>query len=234
MKFIKPKRKVNKIFLHCSAYPHQDLIGNDLVDEIENWHLEREFNGIGYHYIIDHLGSLLEGRSLERNPAAQIGHNSRSIAICLDGLFFNQFNKSQFKTLETLALEFDKAYKQVITYHGHCEVANKECPVFDYPAVLGLDRSGRRVSSQRTSFEKYEPSLFETNIGRRILEITSRGEDVKLLQEQLGVKVDGIFGRETYMAVVEFQRVNNLVGDGIVGPITCETLQNDTLENLIK
>jgi len=46
--------------------------------------------------------------------------------------------------------------------------------------------------------------------------------------------VDGVFGRETYMAVVEFQRVNNLVGDGIVGPMTCEVLQNDTLEDLIK
>ena len=233
MKFIKPKRKVNKIFLHCSAYPHQDLIGDDLVDEIENWHIEKRYNGIGYHYIIDHLGSLLEGRSLERNPAAQIGHNSRSIAICLDGLHFNQFNDLQFDTLLTMANVLDNNYDN-ITYHGHCEVSTKECPVFDYPAVLGLDRDGRRTGGYRPLRERIESSAFETNIGKRVLELTSRGEDVRLLQEQLGVKVDGVFGRETYMAVVEFQKVNNLVGDGIVGPMTCEVLQNDTLENLIK
>ena len=29
-----------------------------------------------------------------------------------------------------------------LTFHGHCEVSNKLCPVFDYRKVLSLDEFG--------------------------------------------------------------------------------------------
>ena len=48
----------------------------------------------------------------------------------------------------------------------------------------------------------------------------SRGEDVKKLQQLLGVTVDGIFGVNTEAAVKQFQLRNGLTIDGIVGPKT--------------
>ena len=48
----------------------------------------------------------------------------------------------------------------------------------------------------------------------------SRGIDVKYIQQQLGIKVDGIFGPVTDRAVRDFQRKNRLKVDGIVGPVT--------------
>lgn len=53
-----------------------------------------------------------------------------------------------------------------------------------------------------------------------------RGDDVKQLQDFLNNKghncgiADGIFGPKTKQAVISFQLVNKLLGDGIVGPIT--------------
>lgn len=52
------------------------------------------------------------------------------------------------------------------------------------------------------------------------LKYGSRGEDVKTLQQKLGIVADGIFGRDTETAVKAFQSNNNLVADGIVGPQT--------------
>lgn len=223
MNFVKPNRKVEKIFLHCTAYPHQDLIGHLLIEAINRWHVARNFREIGYHYVIDKNGQLLNGRSLESNPAAQSGHNSQTIAVCLDGLYFNQFNKDQFDTLEKLAKEIDESYDNKVTYHGHCEVANKECPVFDYPAVLGLNRSGQRVRSYRSLNEKTDSS--NDIVGNRILSLTCKGKDVIKLQELLGsIIVDGIFGQDTYNSVIKFQKDNDLVTDGIVGPITWREL----------
>ena len=50
------------------------------------------------------------------------------------------------------------------------------------------------------------------------------GADVKTLQGKLGVSADGVFGRQTYHAVREFQDRNGLHVDGIVGPTTVEKL----------
>jgi len=58
----------------------------------------------------------------------------------------------------------------------------------------------------------------------------SKGEQVRLVQEKLKQygyltgAVDGIFGKETYDAVVWFQRKNGLTVDGVVGKATAAGL----------
>lgn len=62
---------------------------------------------------------------------------------------------------------------------------------------------------------------------QRILKLANplmKGEDVKKVQEKLGVSVDGIFGQKTRSAVVSFQKKIGLSPDGIVGPKTWEKL----------
>ena len=50
-----------------------------------------------------------------------------------------------------------------------------------------------------------------------LLKVGSRGSQVKLLQEKLGLGNDGIFGRGTERAVKEWQSKNGLTADGLVG-----------------
>ena len=50
-----------------------------------------------------------------------------------------------------------------------------------------------------------------------ILKIGSSGEDVKKLQEKLGLKSDGAFGPGTEAAVKKWQNDNGLTSDGLVG-----------------
>lgn len=55
-----------------------------------------------------------------------------------------------------------------------------------------------------------------------ILKNGSKGSDVKLLQEKLGLTVDGDFGPGTEAKVKAWQTANGLTADGIVGTGTCE------------
>lgn len=130
--FIKPRRKVTKVFIHCSA---SDNLKHDNVATIERWHKERGFDGIGYHFYIDKLGQRFKGRDIEKTPSAQKGHNTGSIAICLGGLDnFTELQKGSFKDF---CLQIKKALPN-ITFHGHCEVSPKSCPNFDYKTLLNL------------------------------------------------------------------------------------------------
>lgn len=137
--FQKPKRPVDRVFLHCSASDHA---AHDNIATIEKWHQERGFNGVGYHYFIRKDGRIETGRDLERIPAAQAGHNTGTIAICLHGLEKRNFTAEQRITLIRLCVAINKAYEGKVTFHGHREVASKECPVFDYVGWLELDPEG--------------------------------------------------------------------------------------------
>ena len=59
--------------------------------------------------------------------------------MCLDGLYVEQFNAMQFETLHTLVKGIENAFGPgTLTWHGHCEVSAKACPVFDYRGELGI------------------------------------------------------------------------------------------------
>ena len=57
-----------------------------------------------------------------------------------------------------------------------------------------------------------------------ILKVGSKGSEVKLLQEFLGIVADGIFGKGTESAVKRFQTKQGVTADGIVGPITWDLM----------
>lgn len=67
-----------------------------------------------------------------------------------------------------------------------------------------------------------------------LLKKGSKGNEVKLLQEFLGIEDDGIFGKGTESAVKKWQSKNGLHADGIVGPATWNTMgiiSTDNTEN---
>jgi peptidoglycan hydrolase-like protein with peptidoglycan-binding domain len=54
----------------------------------------------------------------------------------------------------------------------------------------------------------------------------SQGRQVEMLQEALGVGVDGVYGSETEHAVRSFQSAHGLTVDGVVGPATIAALRS--------
>jgi len=145
-KLTKPKRLVNKIFLHCSASD------NPLHDDsrvIEKWHVERGFTEIGYHFFITKSGDIQEGRSLEKRPAAQKNRNLCTIAICCHGLDKELFTHKQKISLRALCIRLYDLLGGIVTFHGHCEVdSGRSCPVFPYKDWLDLDENGRMKLSK--------------------------------------------------------------------------------------
>lgn len=226
--FQKPARPVSRVFLHCSA---SDNPNHDSAAVMDRWHRERGWSGIGYHFFIRKDGTLEIGRDLEKVPAAQEGNNTGTIAICLHGLEKDKFTEAQFRTLWKLCDQINRAYAGKVTFHGHCEVAAKACPVFDYRALLGLNRAGKvMVAAQDiTSANGSEAGISTLGAkpaGAPVLRIGMKGPDVRALQAlltQLGYftgTIDSDFGPRTRAAVLAFQADNGLDPDGKVGQMT--------------
>lgn len=106
------------------------------VKDVDAWHRQRGFQGIGYHYLIGLNGEIWRGRPIEAIGAHTLGQNAKSIGVCyVGGLDLNgkssdtrtPAQKSTLvKLLKSLKVQFPKA-----TIHGHREFAKKACPCFD-------------------------------------------------------------------------------------------------------
>ena len=128
------KRNIKELIVHCSATPE----GKDYsVDTIRQWHLQRGFSDIGYHYVIYRDGSIHIGRDESVIGAHCTGHNTNSIGVCYIGGVATdgktpkdtrtaEQKQSLIKLLKELKIKYPQA-----SIHGHRDFANKACPSFD-------------------------------------------------------------------------------------------------------
>ncbi len=96
--------------------------------------------------------------------------------------------------------------------------------------------SGSRVITPYTPPTVIIPTLITTtptittpNTIQRIIKLKSprmTGDDIKEIQSYLNTKlnlkliIDGIYGTQSHLAVISFQKLHNIKQDGVVGPIT--------------
>lgn len=128
------KRNIKEIIVHCSATAE----GKDFtVAQIRQWHLQRGFTDIGYHYVIYRDGSVHVGRPEEVSGAHCTGHNTISIGVCYIGGCASDGKTpkdtrtaAQKKALLELLRELKKKYPSA-KIHSHRDYANKACPSFD-------------------------------------------------------------------------------------------------------
>ena len=135
-------RKIDKIVVHCSATRPEWMASegiNAQMKEIDAWHRDRGFDMIGYNYLVSRNGEAVQGRPLEKTPAAQKGHNTGSIAICLiggfgsdaDDLATEHYTPVQlaraYSLIRELQEQFNVKNDNVI---GHNRLSTKACPGF--------------------------------------------------------------------------------------------------------
>ena len=78
-------------------------------------------------------------------------------------------------------------------------------------------------------YETSEPVIEKEDYNMRIISKGSKGKAVKIWQVIVGVTADGDFGNNTYKATKQFQKLNGLQTDGIVGPKTWSAGLNSNL-----
>ena len=136
-----------------------------------------------------------------RPPPPRPGTTAATIAICLHGLTRERFTKAQYRTLVELATAMDDAYAGMLSFHGHCEVSSKSCPVFPYRAVLGLDSHGAMAFHPTDSpgFADAPLATDDAASSPPTLRITSKHPQVTTMQHLLSgaghpLEEDGLFG----------------------------------------
>ena len=141
-------RKIDTLIVHCTATRAAwwaDRRPQEKVDEVRSWHVEkRGWSDIGYHYLIDRDGTVVEGRPIEKTGAHAKGYNKTSVGIALfgghggheDDAFDMHFTPEQDRALRKLIAQLRMEYPSINTVMGHNEVSAKMCPCFQVTSWL--------------------------------------------------------------------------------------------------
>ncbi len=126
------------IVIHTAAHAHGGTVYDTSATEIDNWHKQNGWNGIGYHYVIRFDGRVEKGREEYMTGAHARGLNSSSIGICFSGHGdIQMLTQHQLDTGLKLVQSLIKKYNIPIdNILGHREIGkiagvpdpNKTCP----------------------------------------------------------------------------------------------------------
>lgn len=157
-------RKLTEIIIHCTATLPEwwsDRSAEEKVREVRSWHLAKGWSDIGYHFLIDRDGTVVEGRPIEKTGAHVKGHNTGTIGISLFGghgasstdKFEDHFTPEQDAALRTLVGKLRDTYPSITKVTGHNEYANKGCPGFNVGSWItnAKPQEPRTSASQSTT-----------------------------------------------------------------------------------
>lgn len=108
------REKTDYIVIHHSTVPNHQT-----VEEVHQWHLNRGWDGIGYHYFIQKDGKVFEGRPRDSKGALVPCINNRAIGICLEGNFNKEtIGAKQWEACVKLAALLEMQYRAKTHQHG--------------------------------------------------------------------------------------------------------------------
>ena len=143
---LKANRPVNEIIVHCTATKEGDHF---TVGHIREWHLDRGWKDIGYHFVVYLDGTVHVGRPLDRKGAHVRGRNAGTIAIVYVGGLDRKGRPKDTRTtdqkvsIRTLLQDLLIFNPSITRISGHNQYANKACPCFD------ADAEYRNVDAER-------------------------------------------------------------------------------------
>ncbi len=173
-----PRKETNRIFWHCTAHREgQEVTYDDL------WRIHVEQNGwshIGYHYLIQLDGTVVECRPEDRVGAGASGHNADSVHISYAGGMDAEYKhakdtRTQAQKDALYALTQQLLEKYGLDWEdvwGHNEVSSKACPSFDVDADIAA-----HFNAEPGDPEPGDPG--DGAIGLRIKQLETENADLK-------------------------------------------------------
>ena len=142
------RSKTDEVILH-----HAEA-SSATVWDINQWHLDNGWVGIGYHYYIRKDGSIYRGRPEWAVGAHATGHNDRSIGICCEGAYMTEtMPAAQLASLKALLRDIMGRYG-TLALKRHRDVNATSCPGDNFPWAEAQDYM--KEDDQMLSYEQFK------------------------------------------------------------------------------
>lgn len=136
--------QIKEFFLHHPADPSHELAHIDTDQEqdayargIQNFHMDgRGWNDIGYSFMVFQDGRVFRCRGRDRVPAAQLGHNTGTIAVLCVTANGERPSNELYLALVHLKDKMDRLVGRDLRVRAHGDVFSTECPGPEIRALI--------------------------------------------------------------------------------------------------
>ena len=207
------------------------------VRDVHEWHLAKGWNGIGYHFFVAKDGTIWTGRPLNAVGAHAYGVNSVSVGVCFEGNFESETMTETQRNAGLWLVNWLLEKYPAADVKKHSDFNATACPGHNFPFAdfknLVSDNGGSPVLRFQKaavrdgfSFPKYgcdgQYGRETDSVARRAVVRRYNGKYLlpnltSLVQQIVGVTVDGKCGPKTEEAIRQFQIRNGLDVDGRFG-----------------
>ena len=191
------------------------------VQDIDSWHKERGWVGIGYHYFIKKDGRIFKGRPDWAIGAHCPGFNDKSIGVCHEGNLMTEEMTQEQKEASIWLNKKLMAEHGITSLYQHGKVYPTSC--------AGTNFAENEIFTASLSRSYTPVAQVVQSDDRTWLQVGDSGDRVKDLQSKLSelgytISVDGDYGKQTKNIVYKFQQDNCICADGLAGSETFNTL----------
>ena len=179
---LQKRRTTKKLIIHHTASHDVD------AHQIHGWHLDRGWNGIGYHLVIRMDGSVERGRPIDTVGAHAQGHNSDSIGIALTGMLQNTPpTEVQINALVDVTKDIFSQFGE-LEIGGHRDYGTTTCPgdMFPMEEYKGMVKSEVKVQINGRDV----PISSRIVGGRTELLLDGKWVQMRALSELLGARLE--------------------------------------------
>lgn len=116
--------KWTHIIIHHTGAEEKDTA------QVRKYHMSKGWRDIGYNFVVERDGKVVEGRSLGIEGAHTKGWNTKAIGLCVIGnISARELNAAQYSALVDKTVALCKKYNiPVANVLAHRQVSATECP----------------------------------------------------------------------------------------------------------
>ena len=225
------RRPVQGIVIHHttgpSDRPWKRVRGHD------RYHVRTKgWDSIAYNWLVSgETGGIFEGRGWHRGAATR-GWNSKTISLAYIGDSDERFTVHGKETILAVVGAIREKYGNHLWVKCHMDFSSTSCPGVNLSAWVGEGMPMHDNPSTNVTIDWSGILRYIIEGGQEALPIRrrSKGKWVALAQGRLndrtgaGLKVDGIYGRQSIAACKRFQSNNAIKGNGSIDAHTWKVL----------
>lgn len=182
------------------------------VYDVDSWHKQQGWAGIGYHYFVGKDGSIYTGRPENAIGAHCLNYNAHSIGICTEGNYMTDAMPiAQKQALIDLGKYIRGKYSLKIV-GGHKEYYATDCPGTNYPlaeikaAILGgqtIVVSPQDVQATTIIIQSQLNTLLKLNLAVDGVGGVKTTSGINSFKASMGLNQDGTWDSDCANAVAE-------------------------------
>ena len=197
-----------EIIIHHSEASHCS------IEDINVWHKQNGWAGVGYHYFVRKDGSIYKGRPDNAIGAHCQGSNTNTLGVCFEGSYNTEIMPEIQLNAGRELIDYLKKKYGIGRISKHRDHMSTDCPGNNFPwneLINGGNYVGNVAPTKDTNYISIAANYLSTSFKVKL---------VQLLLNCFGwsLNPDGICGNKTATAIGEFQDKYGLYKDYKFGP----------------